>query len=396
MREGWKYKKLGDISSSLLIEKAKKRFSPNDVIRYIDISSIDNINQRLIGTTSFKMLDAPSRAQQKVEYGDILISTVRPNLRNIAIVNDDASNLVASSGFCVLRINDAALRRYIFYYVVSNKFTAYLEKLTNGANYPAVKETDVRKAFIPIPPKSTQLSIVSELDKLNELIRIKKEQLKDYDALAQSIFYEMFGDPVENEKGWEVRALGDLCSKIGSGATPRGGNESYKDEGISLIRSLNVYNNEFRRKDLAYIDDEQAAALSNVTLLENDVLLNITGASVARCCIVPSDLLPARVNQHVCIIRPLNDVLVPIFLNKVLTNISYQIRLLALARSKGATREALPKSIVDSLLVPLPPLPLQQSFAQKIEQIEQQKAAIQKTITDLETLLAARMQYWFD
>lgn len=396
MRKDWQYKKLGDISSSLLIEKAKKRFSPNDVIRYIDISSIDNINQRLIGTTSFKMLDAPSRAQQKVEYGDILISTVRPNLRNIAIVNDDASNLVASSGFCVLRINDAALRRYIFYYVVSNKFTAYLEKLTNGANYPAVKETDVRKACIPIPPKSTQLFIVSELDKLNELIRIKKEQLKDYDTLAQSIFYEMFGDPVENEKGWEVKKLGELCSKIGSGATPRGGNESYKDEGISLIRSLNVYNNEFRRKDLAYIDDEQAAALSNVTLLENDVLLNITGASVARCCIVPSDLLPARVNQHVCIIRPLDNVLVPIFLNKVLTNISYQARLLALARSKAATREALPKSVVDSLLIPLPPLPLQHSFAQKIEQIEQQKAAIQKTITDLETLLAARMQYWFD
>ncbi len=396
MREDWEYKKLEDISGSVLIEKAKKRFSPNDVIRYIDISSIDNINQCLTGTTSFKMLDAPSRAQQKVEYGDILISTVRPNLRNIAIVNDDATNLVASSGFCVLRINDAALRRYVFYYVVSNKFTAYLEKLTNGANYPAVKETDVRKALIPIPPKPTQLSIVTELDKINELIQIKKEQLKDYDALAQSIFYEMFGDPVENEKGWEVKALGELCSKIGSGATPRGGNESYKDEGISLIRSLNVYNNEFRRKDLAYIDDEQAAALSNVTLLENDVLLNITGASVARCCIVPSDLLPARVNQHVCIIRPLDNVLVPIFLNKVLTNISYQTRLLALARSKAATREALPKSVVDSLLIPLPPLPLQHSFAQKIEQIEQQKAAIQKTITDLETLLAARMQYWFD
>ena len=396
MREDWEYKKLGDISSSLLIEKAKKRFSPNDVIRYIDISSIDNINQCLTRTTSFKMLDAPSRAQQKVEYGDILISTVRPNLRNIAIVNDDATNLVASSGFCVLRINDVDLRRYIFYYVVSNKFTAYLEKLTNGANYPAVKETDVRKALISIPPKPTQLSIVSELDKLNELIQIKKEQLKDYDALAQSIFYEMFGDPVENEKGWEVKKLGELCSKIGSGATPRGGNESYKDEGISLIRSLNVYNNEFRRKDLAYIDDEQAAALSNVTILEDDVLLNITGASVARCCIVPSDLLPARVNQHVCIIRPFDNVLVPIFLNKVLTNISYQIRLLTLARSKGATREALPKSVVGSLLVPLPPLSLQQSFAHKIEQIERQKAEVQKTITDLETLLAARMQYWFD
>ena len=275
-------------------------------------------------------------------------------------------------------------------------FNDVIYHLGKGAAQRNLDVKAFRQLVIAIPPKPTQLSIVSELDKLNELIQIKKEQLKDYDALAQSIFYEMFGDPVENEKGWEVKKLGELCSKIGSGATPRGGNESYKDEGISLIRSLNVYNNEFRRKDLAYIDDEQAAALSNVTILEDDVLLNITGASVARCCIVPSDLLPARVNQHVCIIRPFDNVLVPIFLNKVLTNISYQIRLLTLARSKGATREALPKSVVDSLLVPLPPLSLQQSFAHKIEQIERQKAEVQKTITDLETLLAARMQYWFD
>ena len=283
---------------------------------------------------------------------------------------------------------------YLYYCLLSKQ--NYFESNSTGSTFKAISSKVINNTIIQFPSKSTQLSIVSELDKLNELIRIKKEQLKDYDTLAQSIFYEMFGDPVENEKGWKVKKLGELCSKIGSGATPRGGNESYKDEGISLIRSLNVYNNEFRRKDLAYIDDEQAAALSNVTILEDDVLLNITGASVARCCIVPSDLLPARVNQHVCIIRPLDNVLVPIFLNKVLTNISYQIRLLALARSKGATREALPKSVVDSLLIPLPPLPLQHSFAQKIEQIEQQKAAIQKTITDLETLLAARIQYWFD
>lgn len=186
------------------------------------------------------MLDAPSRAQQKVEYGDILISTVRPNLRNIAIVNDDASNLVASSGFCVLRINDAALRRYIFYYVVSNKFTAYLGKLTNGANYPAVKETDVRKAFIPIPPKPTQLSIVSELDKLNELIRIKKEQLKDYDTLAQSIFYEMFGDPVENEKGWEVKELIETVipeCKISYGIVQPG---EHVEDGVPIVRPVDM------------------------------------------------------------------------------------------------------------------------------------------------------------
>ena len=206
----------------------------------------------------------------------------------------------------------------------------------------------------------------------------------------------MFGDPVENEKGWEVKKLSSITSKIGSGATPKGGNESYKTEGISLIRSLNVHNNEFLYKDLAHIDNEQAEALSNVEIKECDVLLNITGASVARCCIVPDDVIPARVNQHVCIVRTIQEKALPIFINRVLTNKNFQANLLRLARSKAATREALPKSIVDNIQVPLPPLPLQQLFAQRIELIEKQKAEVQRTIKALETLLASRMQYWFD
>ena len=367
MRKDWQYEKLGDISSSLLIEKAKKRFNPNDVIRYIDISSIDNINQRLIGTTSFKMLDAPSRAQQKVEYGDILISTVRPNLRNIAIVNDDASNLVASSGFCVLRINDAALRRYIFYYVVSNKFTAYLGKLTNGANYPAVKETDVRKAFIPIPPKSTQLSIVSELDKLNELIRIKKEQLKDYDTLAQSIFYEMFGDPVENEKGWEVKKFGDLFKlKSGDGL-------SFKDfkTGIYPVyggNGISGYHNSFNMKGCYIIIGRVGVYCGNVRKVEGEFWLTDNAFR----------LIYKENEQN------------PFF-------ILYLLNILDLHQyANAAAQPVISNLTLKSINVPLPPLSLQQSFAHKIEQIERQKAEVQKTITDLETLLAARMQYWFD
>ena len=367
MRKDWQYEKLGDISSSLLIEKAKKRFNPNDVIRYIDISSIDNINQRLIGTTSFKMLDAPSRAQQKVEYGDILISTVRPNLRNIAIVNDDASNLVASSGFCVLRINDAALRRYIFYYVVSNKFTAYLGKLTNGANYPAVKETDVRKAFIPIPPKSTQLSIVSELDKLNELIRIKKEQLKDYDTLAQSIFYEMFGDPVENEKGWEVKKFGDLFKlKSGDGLSSKdfktGIYPVYGGNGIS------GYHNSFNMKGCYIIIGRVGVYCGNVRKVDGEFWLTDNAFR----------LIYKENEQN------------PFF-------ILYLLNILDLHQyANAAAQPVISNLTLKSIDVPLPPLSLQQSFAHKIEQIERQKAAVQSTITDLETLLAVRMQYWFD
>ena len=393
MRERWEYKKIGDIAT--VVSGSTPQTSVEEFWGkghyWVTPAELDD-KTVYVSKTERQITDAALAKVklQRLPKGTVLLSSRAP-IGKVAICDVD---MYCNQGFKNCICSDLVYNKYLFYFLKDKK--EYLNSLGRGATFKEISKGIVEKVVVPLPPKPTQLSIVSELDKLNELIQIKKEQLKDYDALAQSIFYEMFGDPVENEKGWEVKKLGELCSKIGSGATPRGGNESYKDEGISLIRSLNVYNNEFRRKDLAYIDDEQAAALSNVTILEDDVLLNITGASVARCCIVPSDLLPARVNQHVCIIRPLDNVLVPIFLNKVLTNISYQTRLLALARSKAATREALPKSVVDSLLIPLPPLPLQHSFAQKIEQIEQQKAAIQKTITDLETLLAARMQYWFD
>ncbi len=390
MREDWEYKKLEDISSSVLIEKAKKRFSPNDVIRYIDISSIDNINQCLTGTTSFKMLDAPSRAQQKVEYGDILISTVRPNLRNIAIVNDDATNLVASSGFCVLRINDAALRRYVFYYVVSNKFTAYLEKLTNGANYPAVKETDVRKALIPIPPKPTQLSIVTELDKLNELIRIKKEQLKDYDALAQSIFYEMFGDPVVNEKGWEVKTFGDI------GTLERGAGISKKDfveDGLPCVHygQLHTTFGAYTRKNITFIPKDLFPKYKIAH--PGDLILAITSEDVEGSCkstawlgdydvVVGSD---AAIFHH----------------NQDGIYLSYYTRTKAFYNekakyAKGFKVTHISTKEIASISICVPPLSIQNTFANKIEQIERQKTIIQESIADLETLLASRMQYWFD
>ena len=102
---------------------------------------------------------------------------------------------------------------------------------------------------------------------------------------------------------WPLKRLREITSKIGSGATPRGGKDSYRTDGISLIRSLNVYDFEFSENDLAFIDEDQAGELENVVVQKDDILLNITGASVARCCITDPRFLPARVNQHVAIVR---------------------------------------------------------------------------------------------
>ena len=182
----------------------------------------------------------------------------------------------------------------------------------------------------------------------------------------------MFGDPISNSNMWSKKQLKYLTTKIGSGATPKGGKESYIDKGITLIRSMNVYNGHFKYDDLAHITENQAAQLDNVTLEEDDVLLNITGASVARSCILPSKLLPGRVNQHVSIIR-CNEEINPLFINHLLISNVFQQLLLSIARAGGATREAITKDQLESLLIICPPIDLQNQFADFVKQVDKSK-----------------------
>ncbi|MDD6538963.1 MAG: restriction endonuclease subunit S [Bacteroidales bacterium] len=394
MREGWEYKKLGEVASSELGKTLNKSKDTGKLYPYICAVNVlwDMIDLTILKHAFFEKEEID---RYSVRKGDLLVCEGGDTGRSAIWEKEEP--VLYQNALHRVRFTTEMEARFAMYCLWHLKNNGQIDqKYSKGVTIKHLVKSSLLSIELPVPPLSTQLSIVSELDKINELIRLKKEQLKDYDNLAQSIFYEMFGDPIENEKGWEVKKLSSITSKIGSGATPKGGNESYKTEGISLIRSLNVHNNEFLYKDLAHIDNEQAEALSNVEIKEYDVLLNITGASVARCCIVPDDVIPARVNQHVCIVRTIQEKALPIFINRVLTNENFQANLLRLARSKAATREALPKSIVDNIQVPLPPLSLQQLFAQRIELIEQQKAEIKSTITDLETLLASRMQYWFD
>jgi type I restriction enzyme S subunit len=156
------------------------------------------------------------------------------------------------------------------------------------------------------------------------------------------------------KNGWGKRRLRDVTTKIGSGATPLGGEAAYQSEGISLIRSLNVHDAGFRTKDLAFIDESQAAQLDNVVVEAGDVLLNITGASVARCCVVPDEMLPARVNQHVSILRPKKNELLPKLLHYMLISKDYKDRLLNAGEGGGSTRQALTKSQLQEFWIEIP------------------------------------------
>ena len=170
----------------------------------------------------------------------------------------------------------------------------------------------------------------------------------------------------------------EMCFKIGSGATPRGGKEAYFDSGISLIRSQNVLDFSFSYDGLAHINEQQAEKLRNVVVESGDVLLNITGDSVARACIVDDDVLPARVNQHVAIIRANTEIVLGSYLLYFL-QIS-KPHLLQLAAG-GATRNALTKGMIEDLELDVPSVEEQEKVVSLINDI-QKKIRINKEIND--------------
>lgn len=186
---------------------------------------------------------------------------------------------------------------------------------------------------------------------------------------------------------WEISKLEEVTEKVGSGATPRGGFNSYKLSGIPLIRSMNVHFDGLRLEGIAYLDDKQADELKNVEVKADDVLLNITGASIGRVTQAPKELDGARVNQHVCIIRPI-PVLDPKFLCKYLSSPSIQAMIMD--KEYGGTRQALTKQMILEFDIPIPPVNEQRRIVAKIEAL---KARSQRVKEELEAISALLDQF---
>ncbi len=165
-----------------------------------------------------------------------------------------------------------------------------------------------------------------------------------------------------------VYKLKDICLKIGSGATPRGGKEAYCDEGISLIRSQNVLDFTFSHDGLAHINEKQAGKMSNVEVKSQDILLNITGDSVARACAVDVRVLPARVNQHVAIIRPDKNMVLSSYILYFLQMIKPYLLQIA---AGGATRNALTKSMIENLEIEVPGILSQKKIVSVLDDIQE-------------------------
>ena len=263
--------------------------------------------------------------------------------------------------------------------------------IITGAAQPQITRQKLAPTIISFPPLSEQQSIVAELDKINELISLKKAQLKDLDALAQSIFYDMFGDPIENEKGWEVKKLGEECVDMKYGTSrPASENGRYK-----YLRMGNItIDGHIDLTDLKTIDipDEE---VEKCIVRKGDILFNRTNSYelIGKTCMFDQSE-PMIIAGYIIRVRLSNN-LHPRFVSIMFNLPSF--KMLLRNKAKGAVNQAnINSKELAATSIPLPPLPLQQTFAKRIELIEQQKAQISLTIKDLETLLASRMQYWFE
>ena len=193
---------------------------------------------------------------------------------------------------------------------------------------------------------------------------------------------------------WRTIRLGSACEKIGSGATPRGGSGVYQATGISLIRSQNIYNDGFKRDGLAFIGDKHARELENVNVMPGDVLLNITGDSVARVCQVPNEILPARVNQHVAIIRPRAEILDARFLHYFLIHPQTQAHMMGLAGA-GATRNALTKGMIEGFEINAPSISEQRAIAEVLGALDDKIELNRQLNKTLEAMAQTVFQSWF-
>ena len=249
------------------------------------------------------------------------------------------------------KVDEAVIDLDYLFYVLT---TLNLPSLARGVK-PGINRNEVYEQTISLPPLAEQQRIVAKLDAAFAEIDRAVELCQQKTLSAESIYANKLTQIFEEkDEDWTCCPLKEITSKIGSGATPKGGKAAYKEDGLSLIRSMNVYDMDFSWRELAKIDDEQAQKLSNVAVEENDVLLNITGASVARCTIAPTDALPARVNQHVAIIRTDKTRLIPTLLAYGLVARVNKETLLGVGNNAGATRQAITKRDIEEFVFSFP------------------------------------------
>ncbi len=389
MKEYWKVKKLGEVCEVINGFAFKSTLFKDDGEPILRISNIQNGIITLENVVYFEKKDYKVKLDKyKVYPNDILIALSGATTGKVG-VNRTNLELYLNQRVALCREKEFHLRGYLYYFLQTK--TKELLSLAGGVAQPNLSTEQIKNLDIYSPSLDEQFRIVEELDLLSNIIEKKRQQLSELDNLAQSIFYDMFGDPVTNEKGWEVKTIEEVCLDIIRG--PFGSalkKEYFVPKGLDTYK---VYEQKHAiQKDVSlgayYISSDRYQSMMRFTVYENDIIMSCSG-TIGEMFIIPHNAEVGIINQALLLFRLSNVVDKTFFMN-----------VMNAVKSSMETRGAGIQNIgsvkyIKQIGVACPPLSLQQLFAQKIETIEKQKALIKVSIAETEELFNSRMDYYF-
>ena len=387
MKKDWTYKKLGEVAEVIGGSTPKTSEPANWVGSNMWVTPAELDGSKYFGKTQRTISDEAASKLQLLPIGTVLFSSRAP-IGKVAITTVP---MYCNQGFKNIVCGDSLYNEYVYWCLKYN--VPLLQSLGVGATFKELSKSAMSDFSIPIPPLSIQHSIVRELDLLHSMIEKKKEQLYELDNLAQSLFYQMFGDPITNPMGWEIKKLGEVF-EIGS--SKRVYQSEWTTSGVPFYRAREIVK---LARD-GYVDNElfiteelyDKYAEKYGTPKVGDILVTAVGTLGVTYIVNEKDRFYYKDGNIICLhhkgaavdSKYVDFCFKTPFVREQIDNWS------------GATVGTFTIVKANTTLIPLPPLSLQQSFAARVSAIEVQKALVRQSIEEARTLLASRMQYYFE
>ncbi|WP_280471797.1 restriction endonuclease subunit S [Nocardia cyriacigeorgica] len=372
----WPIKELAHVATILRIG-----INPRDIdgdTKYVGLENIES-GGRIINVSA---AEAAGIESQKYQFtaDHILYGKLRPYLAKIARPNFGG---VCSTDILPIEPSPAIDRNYLCHFLSQPSMISKANARATGVNLPRINPAELGKFTVPVPPIAVQRRIAEVLDHVDALREKRRKSIALLDDLAQSIFLDMFGDSHGRHRGWPVRPAGEFLDFLTSGS--RGWARYYSDTSDSLfIRIQNVRKDELVLDDIAYVDPPKSAEAERTRVQPGDVLLSIT-ADLGRTAVVPSNIGPAYINQHLAILRTRQ--VEPQYLSSYIASPSGQTQLLR--RNRQGVKAGLNFNDIRSLLIPIPPTSYQKKYVETLAECRDTRARLAESLTHLDTLFSS-------
>lgn len=339
-----------------------RSLTAGEMIDYIDIGSVSQTEKAILPVQPIDAATAPSRARQLVAADDILVSTVRPNLNAVARVSENLDGATASTGFCVLRSDPRHLDpSYLFHWVRAPAFIEEMTRSATGQSYPAVSDKIVKQSTIPLPPLAEQKRIAAILDQADALRRLRRRALDRLNTVGQSIFQEMFGDLLRNDRGWPTMSVRDACEQVVDCVNRTAPVVEYVTH-FRMIRTTNVRGGRVDLQNVKYVEEDVFDRWNRRLLPKPGDVILTREAPVGEVGILRED--GVFLGQRLFLYRP--DLL-----RITAEFLMYQFRDPFLSQQitqcgMGSTVKHLPLPACENFEVRLPPIELQRMFSERL------------------------------